>query len=113
MVMNPNSSVKSVAAIPMQATTPTINRNGLMGRCSATSGLGIRCLLISKPVGEGKKNERPKPMTEEEKKKAEEAKRLKELEEEEEATEEEEPAAEEEENEDEGSRAAAGFRERE
>jgi hypothetical protein len=47
MVMNPNSSVKSVAAIPMQAITPKISRNGLMGRCSAMSGLGIKALLLT------------------------------------------------------------------
>src|SRR4030095_12734075 len=47
MVMNPNSSVKSVAAIPMQAITPRISCNGLIGRCSATAGLGIKALLLT------------------------------------------------------------------
>jgi DNA helicase TIP49 (TBP-interacting protein) len=47
MVMNPNTSVKSVAAIPMHAMTPRISRNGLIGRCSARSGLGISALLLT------------------------------------------------------------------
>src|SRR6266481_4202032 len=47
MVMNPNTSVKSVAAIPMHAMTPRIVRNGLIGKCSATSGLGINALLLT------------------------------------------------------------------
>ena len=46
--MNPNSSVNSVMAIPAQAITPRSSRKGLIGRCSATSGLGIRLSLIQK-----------------------------------------------------------------
>jgi hypothetical protein len=46
--MNPNTSVKSVDAIPRQAITPRISRNGLIGRCSATSGLGIEAVIDSK-----------------------------------------------------------------
>ena len=47
MVINPNSSVNSVITIPAHATTPSSNRSGLMGRCSATSGLGINALLLT------------------------------------------------------------------
>src|SRR5215471_275828 len=46
IVLNPNSSVNNVIAIPTQATTPSNSRNGLIGRCSATSSFGIRSLLI-------------------------------------------------------------------
>ena len=45
--MNPNSSVNSVIAIPTQATTPRSSRNGLIGRCSATSGLGPALALAT------------------------------------------------------------------
>src|SRR5215468_7791035 len=47
IVLNPNSSVNNVIAIPTQATTPSSSRNGLIGRCSATSVLGIIALLLT------------------------------------------------------------------
>src|SRR5215467_15737572 len=47
IVLNPNSSVNNVIAIPTQAITPRSSRNGLIGRCSATSGLGIKALLLT------------------------------------------------------------------
>src|SRR6516162_2957883 len=47
IVLNPNSSVNNVIAIPTQATTPRSSRNGLIGRCSATSCLGIEALLLT------------------------------------------------------------------
>src|SRR5262249_390645 len=47
IVLNPNARVNNVIAIPAQAITPRSSRNGLIGRCSATSGLGIRALLLT------------------------------------------------------------------
>ena len=47
-IVNPNNSVNNVIAIPTQAITPRSSRNGLIGRCSARSGLGIRRILIQK-----------------------------------------------------------------
>jgi hypothetical protein len=37
-----------MVTMPMQAITPRISRNGLIGRCSATSGLGIEAVIDSK-----------------------------------------------------------------
>src|SRR4030095_3942263 len=46
--VNPKSSVKSVATIPMQATTPRTSRTGLIGRFSAIIGLDISEHLLTR-----------------------------------------------------------------
>ena len=55
IVVNPNSSVNSVTAIPMQAITPRISRKGLIGRCSAMSGLGIKRAVIDSKLSRKRK----------------------------------------------------------
>jgi hypothetical protein len=44
-----------VAAIPMHAMTPRISRNGLIGKCSATSGLGISAAVIDSKLSRKRK----------------------------------------------------------
>src|SRR5436309_14335497 len=47
--VNPNNSVNNVRTSPMQALKPRISRAGLIGRLSATIGLGIDRPLLTQP----------------------------------------------------------------